>query len=378
MLSDDEAGMLMDRLVRPTVPSLISNLLGIGSVSKDWRRAYHAKKTNLDGSVLQTEEDWFRIRGGVTFEEESTDGDTLQEPFSIRIVREDKPGRPVRIFLVRDDAVRGGRSVERADRIAARIFVSVFCTKDANRQIWKSAEFSNPGVWYHAREVEAATCVRLPIVGQDVSIWPAVFPDLRSMVQDHNRYFQPTGDIAIHVPSEVGERPQPFGDPNNRPAVFERRLLQLAGKFEDHLTLNAVPGVISVNTPTEFRSSHPLGSHEHREELCKHLREKDAFLKEQLAAPPPPGGWILCSRLDGMQEPAKKRAAAQTAVEKIANQTNLINATNSTGGLPVALKPSAVQENDDNDGVQDARFDTDSEEDEDDEGDDEDDSDYAP
>ena len=79
-----------------------------------------------------------------------------------------------------------------------------------------------------------------------------------------------------------------------------------------------------------------------------------------------------------MQEPAKKRAAAQTAVEKIANQTNLINATNSTGGLPVALKPSAVQENDDNDGVQDARFDTDSEEDEDDEGDDEDDSDYAP
>ena len=81
MLSDDEAGMLMDRLVRPTVPSLISNLLWIGSVSKDWRRAYHAKKTNLDGSVLQTEEDWFRIRGGVTFEEESTDGDTLQEPF---------------------------------------------------------------------------------------------------------------------------------------------------------------------------------------------------------------------------------------------------------------------------------------------------------
>ena len=295
MLSDDEVGMLMDRLVGPTVPSLISNLVGIGSVSKDWRRAYHTKKTNLDGSVLQVDEDWFRIRGGVTLEEKDTDGDTLQDPFSIRIVREDKPGRPVRIFLVRDDAVRGGVSVERADRIAARSFVSVFCTKDANRQVWKSAEFSKAGVWYHAREVEAATCVRLPIVGQDVSIWPAVFPDLRPMVQDHNRYFQPTGDIAIHVPSEVGERAQPFGDPNNRPAVFEKRLLKLAGKFEDFAILNAVPGVISVDTPTVFHSAHPPGSQAYRQELCDHLRERDAFLKEQLAAPPPPGGWVLCS-----------------------------------------------------------------------------------
>lgn len=378
MLSDDEAGMLMDRLVRPTVPSLISNLLGIGSVSKDWRRAYHAKRTNLDGSVLQTEEDWVQIRGGITLEEEDTDGDTLQDPFSIRIVREDKPGRPVRIFLVRDDAVRGGRSVERADRIAARMFVSVFSTKDANRQIWNAAEFSQPGVWYSAREVETATCVRLPIVGADMAIWPAVFPDLRPMVRDYNRYFHPTGDIAIHVPSEVGERALTFGDASNRPAVFEQRLLRLAGKFEDYVTLNAVPGVISIDTPSEFHSSHPPGSQAHRQELCNHLRERDAFLKEQLAAPPPPGGWVLCTRLEGMQEPARKRAAAQTAVEKIANQTNLINATNSTGGLPVALKTSALQENDDEDGVQDARFDTDSEEDDCDEGDDENDSDYAP
>ena len=373
MLSDDEAGMLMDRLVRPTVPSLISTLLGIGSVSKDWRRAYHAKKTNLDGSVLQTEEDWFRIRGGVTLEEESTDGDTLQEPFSIRIVRENKPGRPVRIFLVLDDAVRGGRSVERADRIAAPAFVSVFSTKDANLRIWNEAEFSQPGTLYHFREADDPTCVRLPIVGQDSAIWPAVFQDMRP-VEDLR--FVATGKVAIHVPAEVGE--WVLEGPNNRPAVFEKRLLQLAGKFEDAAVLNAVPGIISVNTPTEFRSSHPPGSLDHREKLCKHLLEKDCFLKEQLAAPPPPGGWVLVSRLEGMQEPAKKRAAAQTAVEKIANQTNLINATNSTGGLPVALKTSALQENDDLDGVQDARFDTDSEEDCADEGDDPDDSDYTP
>ena len=376
MLSDDELDLLMDRMLRPTVPSMISLLIGAGSVCKDWRRAYHRKKSPLDGSVAQVEEDWFQIRGGTTFEEAATVGDVLEDPFSIRVVRENSPGRPVRIFLVRDEMIRGGRAAQRADRIAVRFFVSVFSTKDVHRQVWKAAEFSEddrPSSVYHAREVEAATRVLLPIVGANCAMWPAVFPDLSRM--ESSTFFKMTGDIAIHVPSEVGERVLPCGDANNRPAVFFRRILKLAGKFEDYATLNAVPGVLSVDTPTEFQCLHPDGSQAYRQALCDHLRSKDTFLQEPLRAPPPPGGWVLCTRLEGMQEP-KKRAAAQEAAEKITNQTNLINATSSTGGLPVALKPSAVQENDEQDGVHDARFDTESEEE--DESDDESDLNYAP
>ena len=320
-----------------TVPALLAQTLGAGSVCKQLRRACLERKTALDGSVRSLGGNWFRIRGGASFEERHTEGDELKEPYTLIVVRDDSPGRPVRILLVGDDEIRAGLGVvQRAYRISASAFVSVFSTKDAHRQIWRAREMSNTlREFVPARDVARAMPTPLPVVGVCMSMWPSVLPDLRIKLQDGCAGWELTGKIALHVPLEECDE----GGADNRPAVFDRVLLIVAGLLDPPETLNRVPGVLSVDTPAPER------------EPCTTLARRD----------PPP-----------------KRSSAEAAGAKMRKDTNILNATSQSGAMSDALKPSIVQEYEASHSVIDARFaDMDDEEDEIDEGD-LNDADYRP
>lgn len=321
-----------------TIPALVASLLGAGSVCKEARRAYHARKTPLDGSVKHVHGDWFLIRGGMEFQERETDAEALSDPFSIRIVRDNKPGRPILVFLVLDEqAMPGVGMVARASRVSARNFVSVFCTKDVHRQVWKAVHLGQPSFVQAARRERInALPTPLPVANKEMCVWPLVFPEMRP---DPEGAFEITGNVAVHVPVDVESHTGLPSDPENCPAVFGRDLLEVAGFGEPPCTLNRVPGVLSVDTLTSSRVfNSPSHTEEGREDRVRYFLQRRP-----------------CSALARL-DPPPKRAAAEGAARLIVNQTNLINATSSSGAMPLGLKSQVVEEYEAEHNVLDARF----------------------
>jgi hypothetical protein len=321
-----------------TIPALVASLLGAGSVCKEARRAYHARKTPLDGSVRHVNGDWFLLRGGMCFQERETEAESLSDPFSIRIVRDRKPGRPVFVFLVLDEeAMPGVGMVVRASRVSARNFVSVFCTKDVHQQAWKSVHLGQPCfVHTDRRERINALPTPLPLADKEMCVWPSVFPETRP---HPGGFYEITGNVAVHVPVDVESHSGLPSDPDNCPAVFGRDLLDVAGFGEPPCTLNRVPGVLSVDTPTPSRV---FDSPAHTEE-GRDARVRYFLQRHQSSA---------LVRLD----PPPKRASAEGAARLIVKHANLLNATSSSGAMPLGLKSQVVEEFEAQHGVSDARF----------------------
>lgn len=321
-----------------TIPALVSSLLGAGSVCKEARRAYHARKTPLDGSVRHVEGDWFLLHGGMSFEERETEAESLSDPFSIRIVRENKPGRPILVFLVLDEQAKPGVGmVVRASRVSARNFVSIFSSKDVHRQVWKAVHLGRPCLTGRRSRMNALP-MPLPLADKEMCVWPLVFPETRH--HPERGVFEITGNVAVHVPVDVESHPGLPSDPENCPAVFGRDLLDVAGFGEPPCTLNRVPGVLSVDTPTEHVFDSPAHTDKGRDLRVRYFMERSARPSSALV------------RLD----PPPKRAAAEGAARLIANHANLINATSASGAMPLGLKSQVVEEFEAQHGVSDARF----------------------
>ena len=279
-LGDDCVHSIFSAMPRKSVPDLICCARGLPTTCKQAWRIYLNMKTVFDGAVIRPTAnfpDRWDISRGYRMKEMETDGDDLKDPYSIVIVRNLRsPGREVLVFFVYGLAPLGGRN-EFASRVTAIKFVSVFCTKDAHTQIWNAGEAFDQSLIYSRVEEREATACKLPFVGVDYLKWGNVYPDLRP--SQHAAIFTSTGHVAIDIPSDVDRNhlnPNDWGparfDASNRPAVFDRDLLRLAGKEDDWRTLNSVPFVLSVETPTiGFHSLEAPNTSAYRKELVKHL-----------------------------------------------------------------------------------------------------------